>query len=50
MFLKKNGESEKSEAYLPHSPPEKKGKKRRTKILNNCTASTFIGHLPRSPL
>ena len=28
MFLKKNGESEKSEAYLPQSPPRKKKEKK----------------------
>ena len=31
MFLKKNGDSEKGEAYLPQSPPRKKRKKKKNK-------------------
>ena len=31
MFLKKNGESEKSEAYLPVTPQTKKEKKKERK-------------------
>ena len=48
MFLKKNGDSEKSEAYLPQSPPRKKRKKKKNKntqqlhSLNLFRASSLL--------
>ena len=48
MFLKKNGDSEKSEAYVPQSPPRKKRKKKKNKntqqlhSLNLFRASSLL--------